>query len=481
MKKNSVVKISAISQLLFDFNSYIHSDLIQSVIGKRKQDFTRNRNMCFFNILYFLIFRSCSNLNSELSSFYSSLGCLKKRISKQAMHKAVKKVNPNVFTLLIHKFSSLFYKSNLPKTYKGYIILSEDGTSNQIPYSTANLNDFQYITSCYVKDMFDVRIITAKAAGLYDVTNGLFLDYTLKPSYYSETLLAFEHLYRVKEMLDDFKVVYLADRYYGSAEIISHLESIGFKYCIRGKSNFFKKQVAAMKTDDEWIEVEIDQKWRKRFRFSPDALTEREKNPVMKIRVVKFIYEYIDKYGKRNKTNIIYFTNLDKQEFSVEEIISLYVMRWDIEVSYKTLKTDQEIERHYSDDGDVARCNIYAKILFFNIAGLFRKELNKQLEKNYRSDENQYLYNINIVQLHEMIKESNIMESMIKKKKYTVQKKLREISSLIDKIKVPIRENRHNERWGKIVVSGFPYRFTLDGRNYPKLIRYKGTLMTKRP
>lgn len=80
-----------------------------------------------------------------------------------------------------------------------------------------------------------------------------------------------------------------------------------------------------------------------------------------------------------------------------------------------------------------------------------------------------------------MIKESDIIESMIKKKKYSIQKKLRKISSLIDKIKVPIRENRHNERWWKIVVSGFPYRFTLDGRNYPKLIRYKGTLMTKRP
>jgi len=73
--------------------------------------------------------------------------------------------------------------------------------------------------------------------------------------------------------------------------------------------------------------------------------------------------------------------------------------------------------------------------------------LNKQLEKNYRSDENQYLYNINIVQFHEMIKESDIIESMIKKKKYSIQKKLRKISSLIDKIKVPIRENRHNERW----------------------------------
>ena len=51
MKKNSVVKISAISQLLFDFNSYIQSDLIQSVTGKRKQDFTRNRNMMILKLM----------------------------------------------------------------------------------------------------------------------------------------------------------------------------------------------------------------------------------------------------------------------------------------------------------------------------------------------------------------------------------------------------------------------------------------------
>lgn len=51
MKKNSVVKISAISQLLFDFNSYIQSDLIQSITGKRKQDFTRNRNMMILKLM----------------------------------------------------------------------------------------------------------------------------------------------------------------------------------------------------------------------------------------------------------------------------------------------------------------------------------------------------------------------------------------------------------------------------------------------
>lgn len=41
-----------------------------------------------------------------------------------------------------------------------------------------------------------------------------------------------------------------------------------------------------MKSDDEWIEVEIDEKWRRRFRFSPEAMELRENNPVMKIRVL---------------------------------------------------------------------------------------------------------------------------------------------------------------------------------------------------
>ncbi len=35
-----------------------------------------------------------------------------------------------------------------------------------------------------------------------------------------------------------------------------------------------------MESDDEWIEVEIDEKWLKRFRFSPEAkeLRKRKSN-----------------------------------------------------------------------------------------------------------------------------------------------------------------------------------------------------------
>lgn len=108
----------------------------------------------------------------------------------------------------------------------------------------------------------------------------------MKQAPYSETPLAFEHLYRTREVLENQKVIYLADRNYGSAEIISHLEDLRYSYVIRGKSNFYKKQVASMESDDEWIEVEIDEKWLKRFRFSP-AKELRKENPTLRSESLK--------------------------------------------------------------------------------------------------------------------------------------------------------------------------------------------------
>ena len=89
-----------------------------------------------------------------------------------------------------------------------------------------------------------------------------------------------------------------------------------------------------MKSDDEWINVEIDKKWLKRFRFSNEAIQIREEKPVIRIRVIKKIFKYINQKGEECKEELIYFTNLDSQQFSTEEILQLYSMRWDIEVSY---------------------------------------------------------------------------------------------------------------------------------------------------
>jgi hypothetical protein len=106
----NVVKSSALSHVFIDFNNVIHSNTVNELCRKRVKDFTRKRNMNFYSLIYYFIFRNKKTTNAELTHFYSSIDKLEKRISKQALNKAIRKLNPNVFVYLINelqKFSML--------------------------------------------------------------------------------------------------------------------------------------------------------------------------------------------------------------------------------------------------------------------------------------------------------------------------------------------------------------------------------------
>ena len=431
MMMNDVVKSSELSDLFCNFNTLIHSARVNMLCRKKKCDFTRNRNMNFYSIIYYFIFRNRTTTNAELTHFYSSIDRFEKRISKQALNKAIRKLNPNVFTYLINQFASIYYSTSLPKKYRDHLLIAEDGTYMEIPYNILNINEFQFALGSHVRDMFDVKKVQSKAGGLYDVTNGLFIDFSLRQAPYSETPLAFAHLYRTKKMLENQKVIYLADRYYGSAEIISHLEWLGYNYVIRGKSNFYKKQVASMESDDEWIKVEIDEKWLKRFRFSQEAKELRKENPTLRIRVIKREYRYTDNKNKEHCENLIYFTNLSSESFTTDDVMEIYSRRWDIEVSYKTMKTSQEVERHISSDGDVARNDIYAKVLFHNIAGVIRKEMNQVLKNRHIPDTKEYV--TNITQLHSIIHDTNFLYCFMLGLKERIKEKIDNITKHLNK------------------------------------------------
>lgn len=90
MMMNNVVKSSELSQLFCDFNSVIQSDIVNMLCRKRKKDFTRNRNMNFYSIIYYFIFRNRTTTNADLTHFYSSIDKFERRISKQALNKAIK-------------------------------------------------------------------------------------------------------------------------------------------------------------------------------------------------------------------------------------------------------------------------------------------------------------------------------------------------------------------------------------------------------
>ena len=447
---------------------------------KKPSDFTRVFKFPWFDVLLYLIFRHEKCTQSELSSYYSAIDKKHLRISKQAAFKAIHKVKPGVFPVLIRKFAELFYRTPLVKTYKGYILLAEDGTTNAILPSEEALAQFGFVGNQHIKTSDEAQHATSKSSALYDVTNGLIVNFQMEEYKKSEIPIAIEQIRESYDLFEKRKTIFLADRYYPSVELFALLEYCGFNYSIRGKSNFFRKEIAKMKSEDEWITVTLSKNWIKRLKY--DESKERFlKDPTIIIRVVRQKYTYFDETGEEITTQLIYFTNLSEDEFGKKDIILLYSKRWDLEVSYKTLKTDYEWERYFSAECDTEVCAIFAKVLFHNITGVVRKELNHILEHDDSGKPHIHSYVVNITQLANMIREYGIMRYIRHGNRKAISRIMDLVYEMRHKIKVPVRPNRHNMRWGRTVTTNSPTRFRIDGRNWPKVANRDGKLRTVQP
>lgn len=455
---------------------HIRSEEIRALCRKRPSDFTRIYKFPWFDVLLFLIFRSEKDIPSEISKFFSTINRSLYRISRQAAFKALKKIDPEVFPALLRKFSELFYSSDLVKTFKGYVLWAEDGTALNLYKTDESLEKYGFVINQNVTDTSKAKKATSRSSALYDVTNGLIVNFIMDRFDRSEIPMAIDKIKDSADLLNGRKAIYLADRYYGGVELFAILEQFGFKYCIRAKSNFFKKKIAEMKSDDEWIEVTLDKAWLKRLKDEV-AISRFNADPTISIRVVKISYEYIVN-DKKCTEELIYFTNLDKDEFNSKEIASLYAMRWQIETSYKTLKTDYEWERYFSKDCDTETCAIWGKVIFHNIVGIVRKCLDDEFATYPTTD---HIYATNIKQLSKMFHDDCVCRWI----RNANIKRLDAMFIIIDenkhKIKVPIRPGRHFKRWGRKVTSSHPIRFRLDGRNHPNVVYAKGTMRTIQP
>lgn len=459
------------------FGRFIKSEEVRVATRKAPNYFVRKYKFPWYDVLLFLIFRCRKCIGSELSQYYSQLGLSQLRISRQAAFKAIKKVDPSVFKLLIHKLAERFYQSDLVKTYKGYILLAEDGTTINFYKTNESLRRYGWVFNQHTTNEEKAKKATSRSAALYDITNGLIIDFAMKRFKDSEIPIAIEQLDTIP-LLQGHPAIYLADRYYGSVELFSMLESHGLKYCIRGKSNFFKHYIEKMKTNDEWIKVNIDAVWRRRLKY--DQVKKRfSLNPYINIRVVKHQYD-IYKKGKKESVDLIYFTNLSHEEFDSRDIMHLYSKRWEIETGYKTLKTDLEWERYFSKDCGSETCSIYAKVIFHNLSGILRKEMDKELIDT-DLEVNKYKYQTNWKQLNELIRDEKLLRWIRNENPERLKIMIELIKILINKIKVPVRPNRHYKRWHRVIKQGKPMRFRLDGRDWPNTRPYNGLMMTVPP
>ncbi|MBO5553998.1 MAG: hypothetical protein J5941_00595, partial [Solobacterium sp.] len=169
-----------LSKFFSAFGKVIRSEEIRSAMRKKPSNFTRIFKFPWFDVLLYLIFRHEKCTQSEISSYYSAISNKYLRISKQAAFKAIHKVHPRVFPLLIRKFAELFYQTDLVKTYKGYILLAEDGTTNAMLPTEEALSQFGFVGNQHVRTSDEAQRATSKSGALYDATNGLIVNFQME-------------------------------------------------------------------------------------------------------------------------------------------------------------------------------------------------------------------------------------------------------------------------------------------------------------
>lgn len=479
MKKSKVVKNGEIAKFLELFHKKCNSSEIRSMARTRACDFTRDRILTVSNLILYTMFRNEVTTNKDINTYFTQIQKMKQIVSKQAVHQALAKMNPNVFTEMMKHFRESFYKSKLIKKRKGYVLLAVDGTKIEVPHSFMNLMRFGFQQSNKKEEIYEATKVLSKASGIYDVTNGFFLDFQMKHNKTSEIPLFVSHIYRIRESLGKHKAIVIMDRYYGSIELIALMEMLGLKYSIRAKKNFYKDKVKAIEKDGH-IEEVIDEKWLNRFKYTEEIKDYTKKNPAFDIRVIKYKYQYTNNKNKEDEAELIYFTNLDETEFTYEDIIQTYKQRWQIETAYKTMKSTLEMERVNSSNLNQIMCKIYGKVLMMNLVGIIERELNECL-KDKKTKRMKNGFKVNLDNLLSLLMGSQILKLLYERVKKT--KLLDELTYLIETVikkNVPIRPDRHEQRWGRFMASPPNYRFRTDGRNNPKLRHYRGGLMTMR-
>ena len=122
-------------------------------------------------------------------------------------------------------------------------------------------------------------------------------------------------------------------------------------------------------------------------------------------------------------------TNLNKDEFTMQDIKELYHLRWEIETSYRELKYDLDLNTLHSKKRNLIEQVIYAKMILYNFCSCITNGIDIAKRKR------KYEYQLNFVWAFHIIREH------LKKTKVPSY-----ICDVIAKEILPVRKDRRNKK-----------------------------------
>ena len=350
-------------QITRNASELINSDDYRKRNIIKQTAFTRNRKLTFPVMIVLLLNFLTRTMQIELDDFFANvLDAEMESVTKQAFFKARKNILPDAFKELFLMTRDMVLSKNKIKRYKGYRVLAIDGSELRLNKTKEN-KDIFVPQSRSAENKTNARISL-----LYDVISNYVIDAQIGSIGISERDYAIKNLAHFSSICDEKDIV-IFDRGYPSRDMIATLSEMGCKYLMRLQDSCFKG-VKENSSNDFLITVST-------------------KTNIYSVRVVRVLL-------KSGEVETL-ITNLSEDEFSANDFLGLYFLRWGIETIYDTLKNKLLIEKFAGRSSTAVLQEYYATMFVLNCIAAMSATVNRKLLSSKADCKYQYRANVNLM------------------------------------------------------------------------------------
>ena len=329
----------------------INSDDYRERNITRQTAFTRNRKLSFPVMIVLLLNFLTRTMQIDLDDFFANvLDAGTDSVTKQAFFKARKNILPDAFKELFLMTRDMVLNKNKIKRHKGYRILAIDGSELRLDKTKENKDIF------LPRNHSPENKTNAEISLLYDVISHYVIDAQIGSIGVCEREYAKKNLAHFSSICDE-------------KDMIATLTGMGCKYLMRLQASCFKGVKENPSND---------------FRITVSTKTD-----TYSVRVVRVIL-------KSGEIETL-ITNLSEDEFSADDFLDLYFLRWGIETTYDTLKNKLLIEKFSGRSPVAVLQEYYAMMFVLNCIAAMSATVNRKLLSRKTDCKYQYRANVNLM------------------------------------------------------------------------------------
>jgi hypothetical protein len=334
---------------------------------RRRQDFTRQRHLCFVRAMVFLLQKTLRSVQLHLHAFFDRLGESGPPVTASAWCQARLKLRHTAWIELNHR--AILERVYAPgsafavRRWRGHRLVGIDSSLIHLPNQEQIGQEFGW-ASCQNQAGPCGRYAQGRLSVLTDVLNRLALQTLLVGGETGERALAVEHL-SVREAAD----LALLDRGFASYELFARFIARQRSFVCRcARSSFGEvNRLFAQNQAGRSVIVELRPSSKTVGEIGAAGLPERITVRLVTVRLSTGELEVL-------ATNLV-----DEQVYETAVFGQLYHYRWGIETYYGLLKGRLDLEHFTGRSVEAVRQDVYATIFWSNLESVLTRPTQCQL------------------------------------------------------------------------------------------------------